>query len=675
MNPLFFFYRDLVLFLYRNNSLIMAKYLDQAGITVLVGQITNAYDERYAAISHTRTTANVISLGGYSATSVSGTTLTDTDSLNAALKKLYNLSSSKLSTIPISTRTVLGGIKVGKHYTAAATFSPVSTDPETAPKINSVSTNADRYYVVETDSNGLAFVNVPWTDLNTTYTFTPANPTLAWGAQSSIGVIGDKTYNVTMPNMPSAAEVGALPADGTAVSASKVTNSLILKIKSGSTEGTDQYTFNGSAAKTLDIKAGSNVSLTAAAGVLTIAATNTTYSVANQTTLGLIKPWMVHTAASTYNGGSAAPASDATAVNVNTLSTTTGRYYAVEMDNAGRAFVNVPWTDTQSGGTVTSVAMTVPTGLSIAGSPITKSGTLALTFTDGYSIPKTADQTNWNAAFGWGNHASAGYLKSIPQASDSVLGGIKIGYTTSDKNYAVQLDAETGAAFVNVPWTDTKNPGTVTSITLTQGAGITVSDSGTAITTSGTRTISLNTATNTAKGGFMPWMSHTTASTYNGGSSAPAANATVVNVNAISTTTGKYYAVETDSNGRAFVNVPWTDSNTNYYPTAFAWTPGTTAGPTGSLTGSGMSPVSFGAIPSASASASGVVTTGAQTFAGTKTLTATLQAGSTATTQSAGDDSTKVATTAFVHDAIANDITALSESEIQSAVEAALAAL
>jgi len=37
-------------------------------------------------------------------------------------------------------------------------------------------------------------------------------------------------------------------------------------------------------------------------------------------------------------------------------------------------------------GTVTSVAMTVPTGLSISGTPITTSGTLALTFASGYSI-------------------------------------------------------------------------------------------------------------------------------------------------------------------------------------------------------------------------------------------------------------------------------------------------
>lgn len=83
------------------------------------------------------------------------------------------------------------------------------------------------------------------------------------------------------------------------------------------------------------------------------------------------------------------------------------------------------------------------------------------------------------------------------------------------------------------------------------------------------------------------------------------------------TTSDKNYAVQL-SNGKAYVNVPWTDTNTNYYPTTFTWTNGTTAGPTGSLTGSGMSTVSFGAIPSASATQSGVVTTGVQSFAGEK---------------------------------------------------------
>lgn len=56
----------------------------------------------------------------------------------------------------------------------------------------------------------------------------------------------------------------------------------------------------------------------------------------------------------------------------------------------------------------------------------------------------------------------------------------------------------------------------------------------------------------------------------------------------------------------------------NYYPTAFSWTDGSTTGPTGSLTGIGMAAVAFPAIPSASDTVSGIVTTGEQTFAGKK---------------------------------------------------------
>lgn len=63
-----------------------------------------------------------------------------------------------------------------------------------------------------------------------------------------------------------------------------------------------------------------------------------------------------------------------------------------------------------------------------------------------------------------------------------------------------------------------------------------------------------------------------------------------------------------------------TFTDTNYYPTTFTWTDGTTFGPTGSLSGSGMATVSFEAIPVATSTRSGVVNTIAQTFGGQKTF-------------------------------------------------------
>jgi hypothetical protein len=50
-------------------------------------------------------------------------------------------------------------------------------------------------------------------------------------------------------------------------------------------------------------------------------------------------------------------------------------------------------------GTVTSVSVTVPTGLSVSGSPVTSSGTIAISLASGYSIPTTSSQTNWDTAY------------------------------------------------------------------------------------------------------------------------------------------------------------------------------------------------------------------------------------------------------------------------------------
>ena len=53
---------------------------------------------------------------------------------------------------------------------------------------------------------------------------------------------------------------------------------------------------------------------------------------------------------------------------------------------------------TTNKGTVTSVGLTLPTGLTCATKSITTSGTFAVTFASGYSIPTTTKQSSWDSA-------------------------------------------------------------------------------------------------------------------------------------------------------------------------------------------------------------------------------------------------------------------------------------
>jgi hypothetical protein len=96
---------------------------------------------------------------------------------------------------------------------------------------------------------------------------------------------------------------------------------------------------------------------------------------------------------------------------------------------------------TANTGTVTSVAVSVPTGLAVSGSPVTSGGTIAISLASGYSIPTTAKQTNWDFAYGWGNHASAGYY-----ASGGALGTPASGTLTN-----CTADGTNPVGFRNIP--------------------------------------------------------------------------------------------------------------------------------------------------------------------------------------------------------------------------------
>ena len=188
-------------------------------------------------------------------------------------------------------------------------------------------------------------------------------------------------------------------------------------------------------------------------------------------------------------GTGASTASGALANLLPSYASNSGKVLAV---NTGAT--DVEWISPSGAGTVTSVAMTVPTGLQITGSPITASGSLDVTFASGYSIPTTTKQGNWDTAYGWGDHAAAGYLDSgdignTVQAYDSNLTSFVGTFTlpTTDGTNG-QVLTTNGSGTLSFT---TAGSGTVTSVDLSVPTGLTVS--GNPVTSSGTLAIALAT--------------------------------------------------------------------------------------------------------------------------------------------------------------------------------------
>lgn len=135
-----------------------------------------------------------------------------------------------------------------------------------------------------------------------------------------------------------------------------------------------------------------------------------------------------------------------------------------------------------------------------------------------------------------------------PTSSASVLGGIKVGYTTSGKNYKVQVDSS-GNAFVNAPWTDnntTYNQATADTLGLVK-IGYTTSGKNYAVSLDSNGKMYVN----------VPWTDNNT--TY-----AQATSDKLGLVKIGYSATGKNYPVVLDGSGKMYVNVPWTDTNTTY---------------------------------------------------------------------------------------------------------------
>lgn len=162
---------------------------------------------------------------------------------------------------------------------------------------------------------------------------------------------------------------------------------------------------------------------------------------------------------------------------------------------------------------------------------------------DGYE-PYTASQAS---SVPWSGVTGKPSTFTPPTSSATVLGGIKVGYTTSGKNYKVQLDSS-GNAYVNVPWTDnntTYNEATADTLGLVK---------------IGYASNGKNYAVLLANGKMyvnVPWTDNNTTYTQ-----ATSDKLGLVKIGY--SANGKNYPVVLDGNGKMYVNVPWTDTNTTY---------------------------------------------------------------------------------------------------------------
>lgn len=312
-------------------------------------------------------------------------------------------------TPPTSSATVLGGIKVGyttsgKNYKVQldssgnayvnvpwtdnnTTYSQATSDNLGLVKIG-YSANG-KNYPVALDGNGKMYVNVPWTDTNTTYT------NMGAASASASGKAG------LVPAPAAGAQAKYLRGDGTWQTPPNTTYSNM----GGATSSAA-----GSAGLVPAPTAGKQTSFLRGDGTWVVP-TNTTYAKANTTTLGLVMIGY----------------------------TENGKNYPVELDSSGKMYVNVPWTDTNT--TYGVVGANGSTGLVKNGSTVTNaSGYTACPIVGGIPYYKDTNTTYANMKAATASAAGAAGLVPAPAA------GKQASFLRGDGTWVVPTNTTYGLA-------------------------------------------------------------------------------------------------------------------------------------------------------------------------------------------------------------------------------------
>lgn len=371
--------------------------------------------------------------------------------------------------------------------------------------------------------------------------------------------------------------------------AGKVAKSLVITSDGGSTEGTNKYTFDGSTAKAIDFKAGSNVTITKTVGGLEFKAQDTTYtSLKNPNALTVGNGLKISSGIS-YDGSAALTISHGdTATGVNNVTGLTGKSIisGIDIDTYGHiseittrdlTLANLGYTGATDADKYTSWKLEAYNSTTaLASGNITSGSTAKFRAGSNITLAQTANEITINAS-----------NKVYKAGTGLILSGTDT-FDHTNTITAATASGSTGTVAFG---------GTITIPSITY-------DSQGHITSKGTTTVTLPVEPDSNTDSYIDTASFSTANgTLSLGRIGTSAKTITVNLD-------DRYLLATN-----FVN---------NYITDYTWSNGTTAGPTSTIKRAGLTDISVGAIPSASATVSGVVTTGTQTFKGNKTIDGTL---------------------------------------------------
>ena len=326
----------------------------------------------------------------------------------------------------------------------------------------SVSATASRTYSLQVNSDGQGVVNVPWSDTNTTYsaaTSTTAglielgSDTVQTVAANSVSATASRSYALQV-NSDGQGVVNVPWSDtNTTYSAATSTTAGLIELGSDTVQTVAANSVSATASRSYSLQVNSD-----GQGVVNVpwTDTNTTYSLATSTTLGLIE----------------LGSDTVQTVAANSVSATASRTYSLQVNSDGQGVVNVPWSDTN---TTYSAATSTTAGLIELGSDTVQTvaaNSVTATASRSYALQVNSDgqgvvNVPWsdtNTTYSAATSTAAGLIELGSDTVQTVAANSVS--ATASRTYALQVNSD-GQGVVNVPWTDTSG---INNISVAEGA-------------------------------------------------------------------------------------------------------------------------------------------------------------------------------------------------------------